>query len=164
MRDNVPFIHSLLKDDNLPISTQLFVYEAFLQASRVLGAAAEAAAMADLRRQLSIVSALAKKCDRTDIRRYEAIVLQRGSVASLTLKDRLWAKYLVKWIYVAVEVRRVLNSALIDMAQLGVRDVFSAGIAAKAIHWQMRHARFPRVRRIVASLSVYSGFKGWPRP
>lgn len=162
--DNRPFIHRLLKDEKLPLSTHLLVYEAYLQASRVLGDEAEATAMVDLRRQLSIVSTLAKKCDREDIRRYEAIVLQRGNVASLTVKDRLWAKYLVKWMYVAVEIGRVLNSAMIDMSQLGVRDVFSAGIAAKAIHWHMRHARFPRVRRILASLSVYSGFKDWPRP
>lgn len=162
--DNRPFIHRLLSDEKLPLSTHLLVYEAYLQASSVLGDEAEATAMADSRRQLSIVSTLAQKRDREDIRRYEAIVLQRGNVASLTLKDRLWAKCLVKWMYLVVEIRRVLNSALIDMSQLGVRDVFSAGVAAKAIHWQMRHARFPRVRRILASLSVYSGFKDWPRP
>jgi hypothetical protein len=38
-----------------------------------------------------------------------------------------------------------------------VHDVFAAGIAAKAIHWQVRHNNFRIVRRLTGSIKLYGG-------
>ena len=165
MNDNLAFIHPLLRDESLPMSTHLFVYEAYLQVSRIIGNTAEEEAVADVRRQLAITSTLAKKRERAVIRDYETSVLSRtGSSRPLSLKEKVWACWLVRWVYLLVEVKRVLNSALIDMSQLGIRDVFAASIAARAMHWQARHCGFRRTRRIWESVLVCSGVKRRFRP
>ena len=158
IEENRAFIHALLKHDTLPMSTHLFVYEAYLQVSRIIGNTAEAEAIADMRRHLAIASTLARKRERAAIRDYEVSILSRaGSIKPLSLKEKLWACWLVKWAYFLVEVKRVLGSALIDMSRLGIRDVYAAGIAARAMHWQAGHNNFRRARRIFGSLLLYVG-------
>ena len=133
LKDNLAFIHPLLRNDNLPMSTHLFVYEAYLQASSVAGTEAESMALADVRRQMAIVSALASKKERAAIHSYQTSVLRRSAApGNLTFMERIWASYLVRWVYYIVEFNRVIHSGLIDMSRLGIRDVFTAGIAAKA--------------------------------
>lgn len=159
MAQNSAFIHPALQDDAPPISTHLFVYEAYLQATRLMTDTAQTQAMTDMPRQLAIVSALAKKHERAAISHYGSRMLDRAGVEKkLSFRQRLWATCLVRWVYLLVECRRVVGSALIDLSKLGIDDVFSAGVAARAIHWQMRHNSFLRVRRIWASFLIYGGF------
>lgn len=155
MAQNAGTLHSLLQDDNFPISTHFFVYECYLQAAFLLSEQTPSMPAVDLHRQLRIVTALSKKSDRQSVRDYCTRVLRRTTQKdSTTIAGRLMS-LLVRPMFFFIEIKRVLNSMLIDTSSVGVRDVYAAGIMARGIHWHEGNRAFRRIRRILATARSY---------
>lgn len=154
MAQNVRALHPLLQDDNFPISTHFFVYECYLQAAFLGGASEAQAATADLGRQLRIVAALSQGTGRRHVKNYCNRIFERSGGKSRGIWQSLWA-LIVKPLYFLNEFRRVLDSALVDTAPLGVNDVYAASVLARDIQETERNRRFRRVRRIWSTARIY---------
>ena len=154
MTQNADAFHPVLRDEKLPVSERLFVYEAYLQAAFLGGASEAQAATADLGRQLRIVAALSQRAGRRDVKSYCKRILKRSGAKSGPILARLWA-LIVRPLYFLNEIRRVLDSALVDTAPLGVNDVYAAALLARDIQETERSRRFRRVRRIWSTARIY---------
>ena len=154
MAQNADTMHPVLRDEKMPISERLFVYEAYLQAAFLGGASEPRMATADLGRQLRIVAALSHGKGRQHVKNYCNRIFKRSGGKSRVVWPRVWA-LIVKPLYFLNELRRILDSALIDTAALGVNDVYAAGVLARDIQWTERTRRFRRVRRICSTARIY---------
>lgn len=154
LSENARAMHPLLQAGEFPMSAHLFVYEAYLQASFLGDESTRRESVADLDRQLRIVEALAGRKDRPDVKRYTARIRAKAGPSPQARTSRLWP-LVVRPLYFLVELKRVLGSALIDTASLGVRDVYAAGLLVRDIEDKERARPFRRIRRIWSTAQVY---------
>ena len=150
MAQNKGELHPILEDDNFPISNHFFTYECYLQASFLASAKTALSLTSDIRRQLRIVTALSNKKDRNFVKSYCKRILARTRQS----EPRSWVEYFValfvKPRFLLAELKREINTIMIDTSSAGVKDVYAAGVFARDIYWQERRKAFRKVRRILA--------------
>lgn len=156
MIQNAAAMHPLLQDQRFPMSTHLFVYECYLQAAFLEGQSTIRLAASDLGRQLRIVKALSARRDRQEVSVYCNRILDRTGKRPFGFSLRWLWLILVKPLYFLIEANRVLSSALIDTAPMGVNDVYAAGTLARAVLRQERNRPFRRMRRVLRTTRVYA--------
>lgn len=126
------FFHEQFQDAKIPASIPLGVIESYFQSSFL-----RKQEDMEIRARVGFASviALAKSEDTTSTITYCEEVAKRNQW-SFRYRDpaiRLRIAF-IRFSYLLVEARRILSSARIDLAAIGVRDVYDASIAAKTLY------------------------------